>query len=401
MADVNTTAAAGWGALPLPPPSHKAILFVTKTREFGGAEKHLLDLIDRLIGGEVRLSILCLETDFYTERLNQNQVDIINLKSGLHSFWDWYQVFRRIRPDVVVFVRAVPWCYAWYTPVAAWLARIPRRVSIAHLPPPSVPAKVVGWSIPNIVRRFRRTRRLLAWRVSAFFEDAIICVSDAIRDTLIQDYRFPANKTITIRNGVSLSQFDRCEDKGRDMRTRLGLGPQDFLLVCVARLSEQKRIDILLQAMARVLQDGGCRKCIIVGDGPLREELAEQALALGLSDSVIFEGFREDVGPYLTAASAFVLTSDREGFPLSILEAMACGLPCIVTRVGGNSELVIHGVNGLIVSPGSIDEVADAISYLATHPQERAQMSGMAQSRVRQEFDIENQMAQLRRAILS
>ena len=171
--------------------------------------------------------------------------------------------------------------------------------------------------------------------------------------------------------------------------------------MCVARLSEQKRIDILLQAIARVLHDGGSCKCVIVGDGPLREKLLEKASALGLSDSVTFAGFREDVGPYLKAGSAFVLTSDREGFPLSILEAMACGLPCIVTKVGGNSELVINRVNGLIVSPGSINEVADAISYLATHPQERAQMSGMAQSRVRQEFDIENQMAQLRRAILS
>src|ERR1700739_2577403 len=74
------------GAHPLSPATCKTILFVTRTHEFGGAEKHLLELIHRLIGCEVRLSILCLETDFYTERLHQNHVNIITRKSGLKSF---------------------------------------------------------------------------------------------------------------------------------------------------------------------------------------------------------------------------------------------------------------------------------------------------------------------------
>lgn len=395
----SATVAPGSGAPQLPQSRRKTVLFVTKTSEYGGAEKHLLELARRLTGCDVRLSILCLEKDFYSENLNQ--IDIINRKSELESFWGWVRVFRDIRPDVVVLVRAVLWCYNWYTPAAACLAGIPRRVSIAHLPPPPAPPKVEGRSIHSILCRFRRRRHLLAWRVSALFENATICVSNAIRDALVRDYRFPESKTIAIHNGVSLSPFDRDEDKGRALRTKLGLGPQEFLLVCIARLREQKRIDILLLAMARVLEAGvGC-KCIIVGDGPLREKLSEQALALGLSGHVFFEGFREDVGPYLRAGTVFVLTSQQEGLPLSILEAMACGLPCIVTKVGGNPEVVTHGVNGLVVSPGSVAEVASAISYLATHPQERAEMSRMARSRVHQGFDIEDQMAQVRNAILS
>lgn len=380
--------------------NRKTILFVTRTGEYGGAEKHLLELTRRLIGCEVRLSILCLDKDLYTERLNENQVDIIIPKSGLESFWDWFQVFRCTRPDVVVFVRAWLWCYRWYTPVAAWLAGIPRRVSIAHLTPPPVPAKIGGRSIRSVLCRFRRTRHLLALRVSAHFEDAVICVSNAIRDALVRDYRFPANKTITIYNGVSVVEFDRYEDKGRALRTSLGIGQQEFLLVCIARLNEQKRIDILLLAMARVLRDGIRCKCIIVGDGPLREKLSEQALLLGLCGHVFFEGFREDVKPYLQAGTAFVLTSHQEGLPLSILEAMACGLPCIVSNVGGNAEVVIHGVDGLVVRSGSVDEVADAISYLVTHPHERGEMSKMARARVHQEFDIEDRMAQMRSMIL-
>jgi len=244
-------------------------------------------------------------------------------------------------------------------------------------------------------------RHLASWRVSAFFENSTICVSNAIRDSLMRDYRFPAGSTITIHNGVSLSEFEQSKDKALDLRTRLRLNPDEFVLVCVARLSEQKQLDILLLAVARALRDGVACKCVIVGDGPLRKSLEQQSLALGLSGAVFFEGFREDVRPYLQAGTAFVLTSRREGLPLSILEAMACGLPCIVTRVGGNCEAVTHGVNGLVVSPGSIDEIASAISYLATHRQECEEMSKMARSRVRQEFNLDDRMAQVKKVILN
>jgi len=398
-AEVSRFHAIAAGSLPLD--TRKTVLFVTKTREYGGAEKHLLQLTRRLIGCNIRLSILCLETDFYTERLPENRVDIIRPSSELKSFWNWFRVFRSVRPDVVVFVRAILWCYDWYIPIAAWLAGIPRRVSIAHLPPPAVRAKVEGRSIRCLWYRFRRAGHLSKLRVSASFEDLTICVSNAIRDALVREYGFPKDKTITIHNGVSLLEVDRGGDKEPTLRTRLGLSPQEFLLVCVARLSEQKRIDILLKAMARVLQDGVRCKCIIVGDGPLREQLSEQALSLGLSGHVFFEGFREDVRSYLRAGAVFVLTSDREGLPLSILEAMACGLPCIVTKVGGNPEVVTHGVNGLVVGTGSVDEVADAISYLVAHPHELAEMSKKARATVHREFDLEDRMAEIKRAILT
>jgi glycosyltransferase involved in cell wall biosynthesis len=113
------------------------------------------------------------------------------------------------------------------------------------------------------------------------------------------------------------------------------------------------------------------------------------------------EGFQADVRPYLHAADAFVLTSHIEGLPLSVLEAMACGLPCIVTNVGGNAEAVVHNLNGLIVDPGSIEGVVQAIIYLLTHPQKRAQMAQASRSRACEEFDVEAKMAEIKRLILS
>ncbi len=381
----------------------KLVLFVHDSCEYGGAEKHLLELLKAFSASGSRLSVLFLDIDFFSERLGGNNGESVSVRhmNRPKSFWEWLRALKESRPDSVVFVSGVLWAFPWYTPVIGWLSGIPRRFLIAHLPPPPAPPRAEGWSFRSIAHRVRRRRHLLAVRLSASFYTATICVSNAIRDSLVADYHFPASKTITIHNGVALSSFDLSGSGPQAVRIRAGIRTEEFLLVCVARLSEQKAIDILLFALARVLHEGVRCKCVIVGDGPLRRQLSEQALALGLSSHVFFEGFQEDVRPYLQAADAFVLTSRKEGLPLAILEAMASGLPCIVTNVGGNAEAIIHMVNGLVVSPGSVNEVANAISYLATHPHERLEMSRMARSRVRESFDLRDRMAEIKRVILS
>jgi glycosyltransferase involved in cell wall biosynthesis len=399
----DTTAAPSSGAQSLPQTRPRTIMFVTNTGEYGGSEKHLLELVRRLMGSAMHLSILCVAADLYTAHLSPDEtarIDIKHCQGKLKSFRDWYRVFRDHRPDIVVFIRAWLWCYPWYVPLAAWLAGIPRRVSIAHLQPSPATLAREGKLIRQFILRARRIAHLWSLRTSVSFEHAIICVSNTIRDSLVKEYRISLNKTITIHNGVSLPESTSLPCKGRAVRRKLGLNPQEFLLVCVARLSEQKRIDILLLAIAQLLRDGVPCKCVIVGDGPLREQLAERQVSLGLTRHVIFAGFQEETLPYLQAGTAFVLTSDREGLPLALLEAMACGLPCIVTGVGGNVEAVTDRVHGLVVPAGSVSDVAAAISFLVTHPRERAEMAKTARDRVRAEFDIEKCMAKLRSVIL-
>lgn len=405
----------------------KKILFVSNDNEYGGAEKHLLELIRRLRGPGVQLYILSFQTDFYTARLGPD-LDIVVITSTKppQFLWDWVRLFRNIRPDSVVFVYGWFWAFPCAAVVGAWVAGVRRRFSIQHLMTPrvSLPPQVLatlrrGRSLRGRLRGV--LRKLLGRqdppprplclvasmdsaaqiRRSAYFYNTIICVSDALRHSLLKDFGFPASKVKTIRNGVSLSEFVPSEDRRSEVRQMLGCVQDEFVLVCVARLSEQKRIDILLEALARVLHEGVRCKCIIVGDGPLKNQLLEQTRSIGLSGHVFFEGFHEDVRPYLQAGSAFILTSDTEGLPLSILEAMACGLPSIITDVGGSAELVTHRVHGLIVPRESVDAIAKAISYLANHPEERAQMAKMARERACEAFDIENAMAEIRRVILS
>jgi glycosyltransferase involved in cell wall biosynthesis len=382
----------------------KTLLFVTNASGFGGTEKHLLELVKRLAGSRVQSVILQTGVEVYTDRAPRNEsldVSVQTEKIG-DSLWSWFRFFRKARPDIVVFVNSWIGAFPWYSPIAACLARVPKRFGIQHLIAYPL-AKIEGWSMRDVLRRVLgyQQRKRLAFGLSASCCNATICVSDAVRDRLVTDYGFPPNKTTTIRNGISVSEFVPSQTNRASVRARLGLSSDEFLLVCVARLTEDKGIDILLSAVARVLGDGLRCKCIIVGDGPLGEALSEQARALGLRDHVFFEGFQQDVLPFLQTASAFVLTSHIEGLPLSILEAMACGLPCIVTNVGGNAEAVHHMVHGLVVAPNSAEEVAGAISYLVTHPRELAEMSTAGRNRVRDAFDVEDRMEDIKRVILS
>jgi glycosyltransferase involved in cell wall biosynthesis len=275
------------------------------------------------------------------------------------------------------------------------LAGVKKRFAIEHL---LLPADSNRGLLRHI---FAFTTGHANLRLSASAFQAIICVSDALRHALASQCSFPEKKMRTIHNGVSLSEFSPSSSETKDARERFGIGDDEFVLVCPARLSSQKGIDLLLHALALCKRRGLRFRCMIVGDGPLADRLRRDSQELQLSDCVTFEGFKEDVRPYLHAANALVLTSCAEGLPLAILEAMACGRLCIVTNVGGNAEAVTNKVNGLVIPSGSVDAAAEAIAYVATHPTESAEMSRMARVKACEAFDIEKSMSDIRQVILS
>jgi glucosyl-dolichyl phosphate glucuronosyltransferase len=374
----------------------KRILFVTRTYEYGGAEKHLIDLLERMRQPGLEITVVCFAGDPFTERLNPDSNVVVQTSANMpNSLVGWRSFFRSAGADAVIFVHAWSCNLHWMAPIGAWLASVPRRYAIQHLVIPEGRKKTL----------FARIRRGITAHLNLTISSATlqrtICVSDAVKKALVEDYRYLAKTMKTIHNGVSLSQFVPAPEDGLRIREEYGIHPGEFLLVCVARLTEQKGIDTLLNAMAKIRQAGAPCKCIIVGAGPLREELSRQSQQLGLNCNVVFTGFRHDVRPYLHAASALVMTSRREGLPLVILEAMACGLPCIVTDVGGNREAVVDKVTGFVIPAGSIDAAAEAISFLASHPEERARMSEAALARARQEFDIESCMSEIKNVILN
>jgi glycosyltransferase involved in cell wall biosynthesis len=382
----------------------KRILFVTYAKHSGGAEKHLVELILRLDFSRIDPIILCLGSDFFAQALNVKHGLNITIYSSQDSktFLTYWLTFIKFRPQVIVFVNAFSGFFAWYAYLAARLSGAGRVLSIEHTIAEPAPLQVQGNGFLNGVRRAVgwRARHMLGRRLTGMLSSKTICVSEAVRRRLIDDYGYEEGKTVRVWNGVDLDRHRLGSNQQAVTRGDLGIGSEDIVIICVANLLHSKRIDILLKAMAAIAEEGYPCRCIILGQGPLKDELERISRELGLSSVVSFLGYKDDVRPYLNIGDMFVLCSRQEGLPLTLGEAMACGLPCVVTDVGGNSEIVLHGHTGMIIAPGSDEELAKAIKYLFEHADERLRMGKNARKRVEEFFDIEDRMAELKVVLL-
>lgn len=220
----------------------------------------------------------------------------------------------------------------------------------------------------------------LEWRLV----QAVAVVSHAALGTL----RLPCNprKFSVIHNGIAP------ENDSTEMReaARADLRVGDRVVgAIVARLSGRKGHATLLQSMAMLRDDGVAPLILVVGDGPERGQLEQQAKELRLDASrVRFLGARSDVERVLRAADFFVLPSDTEGLPLSVLEAMAHELPIVASRVGGIPEIIETNEQGLLVPPGDPAALAEAIRRVVEDPALRRSLAAAARTRVNTEFSI-------------
>ena len=145
---------------------------------------------------------------------------------------------------------------------------------------------------------------------------------------------------------------------------------------------------MLLRAFAKVAAQRDDVDLLLVGDGPLRAELEETSRKLGIGERVRFLGIRRDVPDLLQAADLFALMSVSEAASLTLLEAMACGLPVVVTDVGGNSEIVRHEQEGLLVPRGDASAAATAFGRLLDDPVRSATMGAAGRARVRERYQL-------------
>jgi len=180
---------------------------------------------------------------------------------------------------------------------------------------------------------------------------------------------FPAQQIVYLPNGIDVHEFRPSEEPKSQVRQRLGLPVGGSLLVFTGRLRQVKNLNPLLDALALLSADFPAAHLVLVGEGSERGRLEQHAAELGLGERVRFIGGVDDVRPYLHAADLFVLPSLKEGLSNSMLEAMACGLPVVATAVGGASDLIRPGENGVLLTPApSPDEIAAALRPLLNDP---------------------------------
>src|SRR5260221_815478 len=212
----------------------------------------------------------------------------------------------------------------------------------------------------------------------------VILLSSRIKSSL-SEHGFNLPDMQVIPNGVDITRFNPAHvDTALDGREQVA--------VCVSKLRYEKGIDVLLQAWCLVHQQAPQARLIIVGDGGLRFQLECLAKALGMAHSVEFTGLQSDIPAQLHRGSLAVLASRWEGMPNALLEAMACGLPCVATRVSGSEDIIRHGVNGLLVESEDYRDMALALLTLLHDPLLAQKYGQAARETVESHYSLEQVM---------
>jgi glycosyltransferase involved in cell wall biosynthesis len=233
----------------------------------------------------------------------------------------------------------------------------------------------------------RRRQWLERW-TARLMGRRLVVVSELLREEITAWFGLPPERVLTIANGVDTERFRRGPDFDRAAVRRKLTGGDYPLITNVARLTPQKAQHHLLAAAKLVLAACPDVRFVLVGEGPLRPALEAQAAALGLSERVIFAGFRPDVPDILAASEVFVLSSLWEGMPVALLEAMAAGCAAVATDVGGVGQVLRHEVTGLLVPPADPPALADALIRLCRDPATARQLGQAGQAWTTHEYGM-------------
>ena len=230
--------------------------------------------------------------------------------------------------------------------------------------------------------------------------DCFVPISKAIEQEFLES-GVPADKIRPIPNGIDTDRFSPISDDARvELRQRLSL-PTETLLVCYCgRLVKGKGVDHLLLAWERLFRSHPRKHLVIVGSGKNwfgghEDSLRSFVEAHALTDSTTFTGYVPNTGPeksvvdYLRASDVYVLPSERDALPTTVMEAMACGLPVVASRVGGIVDLVSPRETGFLVDPRNVDHIAQALETLAADPDLRRSMGRKGRRRIVADFSID------------
>jgi len=322
-------------------------LFVITSMPVGGAETLLVNLMRNFRTSHIVPMVACLKEkgplgeeiakEFeVTDHWLRGKYDI-----GVVQRMSRYMVYQRC--DAIITVGAGDKMF--WGRLAARYASIPVVCSALHS---------TGW--PDGVGRLNRLLTPIT--------DAFIAVAKPHGEFLVDYERFPAKKVAVIPNGVDTERFQPNDDFRRAVRRELGISLTAPLTGIVAALRPEKNHRLFLTVAAKIIERQPDAHFVIVGDGPERGAIEAAVEDLGIRRSVSLLGSRSDTPRLLASLDVFALTSHNEASPVSILEALACGVPVVSTRVGSVSETVHDQWNGFTAEPGDCDGIASGILRL-------------------------------------
>lgn len=349
-----------------------AILYIITRGILGGAQIHLYHLACYL-KNDFDIYVAIGDRGPLRERLRDENIPVHCVPSLVRSIapikdiiglQQVVRLIKEIQPDLV----------CTHSSKAGILGRLG-----AHLC--KVPAVFTahGWAFTEGVPSMRRKLYVNIERVASRWAEKIICVSEYDRQLAMRYHVGTREQLITVHNGIPTIADKYLAVPGAENPVRL---------IMVARFSQPKDQQLLLRAISKLKTE---RKfeLLFVGDGPLLKKSKGLAKTLGIHDRVKFLGARTDVPALLAQAQVFVLISNWEGFPLTILEAMRAGLPVVASDVGGSKEAVVDGKTGFLIPREDLMLLRDRLKRLIDHPELRVCMGKNGYRRFIENFTFE------------
>ncbi len=284
------------------------------------------------------------------------------------------RLIRAVRPDIIHARNFNTWAD---TRIAAKLARFATR-NVAF-----------GFHGLESDRGFLGTQRIRARRLR-FHRIRFTSVSYAGRAQLMEQLSVPYDNITVLRNGIDTGAFSPTTQRmSVDARQRVGIDPRAFVVVTVASLVPVKEHVAMLRAIAAAQPKPERWTWLVVGEGPMSDKVKDVLRNIENPPQVIFAGRQADVRPHLHAADAFLLASQYEQLSIALLEAMAAGLPAIVTDVGDHADIVRHGVDGFVVRPGDGPSLSASLQRIAADKDCRKNMGIAARQHILDAHSLE------------
>jgi glycosyltransferase involved in cell wall biosynthesis len=224
----------------------------------------------------------------------------------------------------------------------------------------------------------------------------VVAVSSQIKQELVE-HGARSERVTVILNSIDPAQFKRDPMKEAPIRASLGFAPTDIVIGSVGRVERQKRFDLLLEAVQPIMAVRPELRVAIVGDGSLLNEIRQVADRLGVADRCLFTGHRGDIADLHHAFDLFVQSSDYEGTPNAVLEAMAMETPLVATEAGGTAELAQDGIHALLTPCGDVPAIRSAVERALDRPAETKARALAARQRIETDLSFEHRTRTLER----
>lgn len=345
---------------------------------FAGLERVVTELSLATDKDMFDVEVCCFQRKGYFAELLEEAGVTVSLIQRKESGTDWAlprALARHIREKNIDVLHTHTGTF-WFSAIGGRLARVPAIVYTEH-------GRFLVEPMVRLVEDF----------ISSRLADVSVAVSAELRKYMIKKVKFPSKKMAVVLNGVNTGTFSP-GPKPENLLAEFKLSPETKVLGCVASFNPVKDHATILDTFKIIKESRDDVVLFFVGDGMLRDDIETKIETLGLQDSVFLTGKREDVPDLLRLMDIFLLFSLSEGTSMSVAEAMASGLPVVVTDVGGNPSLVDDTVNGLLVKPQQPRPMADAVLSLLDDEEKLARFGEAAVEKVKRAYSVQSMAKQ-------